>query len=153
MSKAFPLKILLNLAQHKNDAATRSLGQLNQYHQSAQNKLEMLQQYRRDYLEKLQGAEKNGMELQDLRNFQDFIYRLNDAIAQQTNVVAQTRLSVEKGRDELSETQRRMKSFDTLSKRHDEAEKKFEAKLEQKIQDEHSGRRAAYNNAEHGEKN
>jgi flagellar protein FliJ len=153
MSKAFPLKTLQHLAQHKNDAATRRLGQLNQFHLAAQSKLDMLQHYRKDYLEKMRGAELNGMELQDLRNFQDFIYRLNDAIAQQTNVVAQTLLSVEKGRDELNDSQRRMKSFDTLSRRHDEAEKKVEAKLEQKIQDEHSGRRIAYNNAEHSEEN
>ena len=122
-------------------------------HQSAQNKLEMLQQYRRDYLDKLQGAEKNGVELQELRNFQDFIYRLDDAIRQQTAVVSQAHVSVQKGREELTEAQRRMKSFDTLAKRHSEAEIKLEAKMEQRIQDEHNGRRAAYKNAEHSEEN
>lgn len=153
MTKSFSLQPLVHLAKQKNDAATKKLGLLNRSQQSAQGKLEMLQQYRRDYQGKLHEAEKNGMTLEDLRNYQDFIYRLDDAIKQQTAVVAQAQVSVQSGRSELSDTQRRMKSFDTLAQRHTEAEKKLEAKIEQKIQDEHNGRRAAYNNAAHSEEN
>lgn len=153
MTNPFSLQPLVHLAQQKNDAATKKLGQLNRNRQAAQSKLEMLQQYRKDYQEKMQSAEKNGMELQDLRNFQDFIYRLDDAIKQQSAVVAQAQFSLQQGRSELSEAQRRMKSFDTLAQRHVEAERKLEAKIEQKIQDEHSGRRAAYKNTEHSEEN
>jgi flagellar protein FliJ len=153
MTKPFSLQPLLHLAQQKNDAATRKLGLLNRNQQSAQGKLEMLQQYRRDYQDKMQHAEKDGMALQDLRNFQDFIYRLDDAIKQQNAVVAQENISVQTGRSELSEAQRRMKSFDTLAQRHTAAEKILEVKNEQKIQDEHSGRRAAFRNTEHSEEN
>lgn len=153
MTNAFPLKPLVHLARQKNDAATKQLGLLNRNRHAAQSKLEMLQQYRKDYQEKLQDAQKVGMELNDLRNFQDFLYRLDDAIAQQTGVVTQAQLSVQQGRSELTETQRRMKSFDTLANRHTETIKKLEAKIEQKIQDEHSGRRAAYKNMEHNEEN
>jgi flagellar FliJ protein len=153
MDKTFSLQPLRKLAQQKNDAATKKLGLLNRNQQSTQSKLEMLQQYRRDYQDKMQEAEKNGMGLQDLRNFQDFIYRLDDAIAQQSAVVTQARDSVQQGRNELSEAQRRVKSFDTLSQRHAETVKKLEAKVEQRLQDEHSGRRAAYKNAEIGEEN
>jgi len=153
MANAFTLQPLLTLAQQKNDAATKKLGLLNRSQQSAQTKLEMLQQYRRDYQDKLKTAEGNGMELQEIRNFQDFIHRLDDAIIQQTAAVEHAQRSTEKGRSDLSETQRRMKSFDTLAQRHSEAEKKLEAKNEQKIQDEHNGRRAAYKNTEHREEN
>jgi flagellar FliJ protein len=153
MANTFPLKPLVHLAKQKNDAATKQLGLLNRNRHAAQSKLEMLQQYRKDYQEKLQDAQKVGMDLNDLRNFQDFLYRLDDAIAQQTSVVTQAQLSVQQGRNELTETQRRMKSFDTLANRHTETIKKLEAKIEQKIQDEHSGRRAAYKSMEHIEEN
>ena len=143
MAKAFSLQPLVHLAQQRNEAAIKKLGLLNREHQSAQSKLEMLQQFRRDYQLKLQNAEKDGISLQDLRNFQDFIYRLDEAIAQQNNVVAQAHISQQTGRSELTETQRRMKSFDTLAQRYTEEERKREAKIEQKIQDEHSGRLAA----------
>jgi len=153
MANKFSLQPLRQLAQQKNDAAIRKLGQLNRNQQSAQSKLEMLQQYRRDYQQKMQDAEKNGMGLEDLCNFRDFIYRLDDAIAQQNETVTKAQISAQNGRNELSEAQRRMKSFDTLAQRHAEAELKLEAKAEQKMQDDHSGRRAAYNNAEIGEEN
>jgi flagellar FliJ protein len=94
-------------------------------------------------------AEQSGMALQDLRNFQDFIYRLDDAIAQQNIAVTHAQNQLIKGRSELTEAQRRMKSFDTLAHRHAESEKKLDAKIEQRIQDEHSGRSMAYRNAEH----
>lgn len=139
---------LRHLASQKNDAATRQLGLLNRNQLSAQSKLELLKQYRRDYQEKMQLAEKNGMDLQDLRNFRDFIYRLDEAITQQNAVVEQTQNSVQQGLSALSEAKRRMKSFDTLAQRHFEAEMKKEAKIEQGIQDEHNGRRAAYKNTE-----
>jgi flagellar FliJ protein len=46
------------------------------------------------------------------------------------------------------DTTRKMKSFDTLAQRHVDAEKKLEAKSEQRIQDEHTGRMTAYRTAE-----
>lgn len=148
MANTFSLQPLVKLATQKNDAATRKLGLLNQQHQSAQNKLDTLQQFRRDYQEKFQEAARNGMDHQDLKNFQDFINRLDDAITQQRSVIEQAQNSVQAGRSELTETQRRKKSFDTLAQRHVEAEKKLETKAEQKIQDEHTGRIVAYKIAE-----
>jgi flagellar FliJ protein len=144
MAKPFPLQPLLHLAQQKNDSAVKNLGKLNQQQNAAQTKLSTLQQFRTDYQEKFQEATKNGMASTDLRNFQDFIYRLEQAIRQQEGVIELSTHSVKAGQVELNETQRKMQSFDTLAQRHVEAERIREAKIEQKIQDEHSGRFAAY---------
>jgi flagellar FliJ protein len=148
MAKPFPLQPLVHLAQQKNDAATRKLGQLNQQHQTAQDKLEALQQYRKDYQVKFQEAMQGGMEPADLRNFQDFINRLDQAIRQQQGVIEKAKNGVQTGRHELMDATRKMKSFDTLAQRHVDAERKLEAKSEQRMQDEHSGRFAAYRAAE-----
>ncbi len=148
MIKPFSLQPLVHLAQQKNDAATKKLGQLNQQHQTAQEKLDALQQYRKDYQVKFQEEAKAGMSPVDMKNFQDFIGRLDQAIRQQTSVIDKTKAGVQTGRSELMDTTRKMKSFDTLAQRHVEAEKKIEAKSEQKIQDEHTGRLAAYRTAE-----
>ena len=153
MIKPFSLQPLVHLAQQKNDAATKKLGQLNQQHQTAQEKLDALQQYRKDYQLKFQEEAKHGMAPADMKNFQDFIGRLDQAIQQQTAVIEKTKAGVQNGRTELMDTTRKMKSFDTLAQRHVEAEKKLEAKSEQRIQDEHTGRFAAYRTAEkNGEK-
>lgn len=153
MSKTFSLQPLRHLAKQKNDAATRQLGLLNRNRLSAQDKLEMLQQYRRDYQAKMQLAEKDGMGLQDLCNFRDFIYRLDDAITQQNAVVEKAKSSVQQGLEQLSDAKRRMKSYDTLEQRHTESEKKKEAKIEQSIQDEHNGRRAGLNRSVYDDNN
>jgi flagellar FliJ protein len=144
MAKPFSLQPLVHIAKQENEAAIKNLGKLNQQQQSAANKLNMLQQFRRDYQEKFQEAARNGMAPVDLRNFQDFIYRLDQAIGQQQSVLNLTEGSVNAGRAQLMEAKRKMQSFDTLAQRHVEAEKKLEAKVEQKMLDEHSGRFAAY---------
>ena len=144
MAKPFPLQPLLHLAKQKNDFAIKNLGKLNQQQNAAQTKLSTLQQFRKDYQEKFQEATKNGMASTDLRNFQDFIYRLDQAIRQQEGVIELATHSVNTGQAELNESQRKMQSFDTLALRHHQAEQIREAKLEQKIQDEHSSRFAAY---------
>ena len=143
MVKKFSLQPLVHLAQQQNEAATRKFGQLNQQQQAAQAKLDALLQYRKDYQARFQEAEQNGMNQAELRNFQGFILRLDEAIEQQrnTNELALNQLQI--GRNELQEAQRKMKSFDTLAQRHIENEKKLEAKSEQRQQDEHTGRIAA----------
>ncbi|KAF0204814.1 MAG: flagellar FliJ [Gallionellaceae bacterium] len=148
MVKPFSLQPLVHLAKQKNDAAINNLGKLNQQQKSAQDKLAMLQQFRRDYQEKFQEVARNGMAPMDLRNFQDFIYRLDQAIEQQQGIMEQHVVSVDAGRMELKDAQRKMQSFDTLAQRHVEIEKKLEAKSEQKMQDEYSGRFAAQKMAE-----
>ena len=69
MTKPFSLQPLVNLAEHQNESATRKLGQLNKQQQSAQQKLDLLYQYRKDYQNRLQEAIRNGMSTVELRNF------------------------------------------------------------------------------------
>jgi flagellar FliJ protein len=144
MIKPFSLQPLVHLAQQKNDAATKKLGQLNHQQQTAQQKLDALLQYRKDYQLKFQEEAKNGMSPADMKNFQDFIGRLDQAIQQQTAVAEKAKVGVQNGRNELMDTTRKMKSFDTLAQRHADAEKKLEAKNEQRTQDELTGRFTAY---------
>ncbi len=143
MTKPFPLDTLLNLAHQKNDSATRKLGKLNHQEQTAQSRLAALQQYRRDYQMQFEEAARNGMSPADMRNFQSFIERLDQAIRQQQEEIDKAHRSVQKGQHELLDTTRKMKSFDTLAQRHVDSEHKREAQSERRVQDEQSGRYAA----------
>lgn len=144
MTKPFHLQPLLNLAQIENDTATRRLGQLNKLQYDAQAQLEILQQYRKDYQMRMQESSLNAIDPALLRNFQEFINKLDLAIAQQIKAVEQSKLSTQRGQGEFSNTQRKLKSFDTLQQRHIETQNKAEAKLEQRAMDEHTGRSTAY---------
>lgn len=153
MLNPFTLQPLMNLAQHENESATRKLGQLNQQQQGAQQKLDTLLEYRRDYQTRLQETTRNGTNPADLRNFQQFMNKLDEAISQQTKMVDQSRLSTQRGRSEFDTTQRKLKSFDTLQQRHIEVQNRIAGKSEQKALDEHTGRMAAYrmiNEDQHG---
>lgn len=144
MTKPFPLQPLLNLAQMNNESATRRLGQLNKKQHDTQAQLETLQQYRRDYQKRMQDSSQNAMDPVLLRNFQEFINKLDAAIAQQIKAVEQSKQSAQQGLGEFTSTQRKLKSFDTLQQRHIETQTKVEAKLEQRAMDEHTGRTSAY---------
>lgn len=144
MEKPFSLQPLMNLSKQQNDSATRKLGQLNRQQFDAQSKLDMLKQYRMDYQARLQESTRNGMEPAELRNFQEFINKLDAAIAQQERAVHLSKASTQAGRSEVNSTQRRLKSFDTLQQRHVKEQKKIADQSEQKAQDEHTTRLSAY---------
>lgn len=144
MTKPFSLQSLLKLAQHQNDSAARRLGHLNRQQQSAQQNLDTLLEYRKDYQLRLQEATQNGMSQADLRNFQQFIDKLDEAIRQQVRQVEQSDTQTQAGRNEFDTTRRKLKSIDTLRQRHVEEQKNLAGKAEQKALDEHTGRMAAY---------
>lgn len=144
MTRPFSLQPLLNLAQHQNDSSARKLGHLNKQQEDAQQNLDILLGYHKDYQTRLQEAIKNGMSPADLRNFQQFINKLDAAISQQLKLVEQSKASTQAGRNEFNVTRRKLKSFDMLQQRHIEEQKKVAEKSEQKMLDEHTGRVAAY---------
>ncbi len=143
MAKPFPLQALLNLAQQKNEAAINNLGKLNQQQHVAHTKLATLQQFRRDYQMQFQQLIAKGISQIDMRNFQDFIVRLDLAIEQQQRSTDNANHLQLQGIAQLKEAKRKMQSFDLLAQRHELAERQREAKAEQKAQDEHAGRFAA----------
>lgn len=144
MTKPFSLQPLVNLAEHQNESATRKLGQLNKQQQSAEQKLDTLREYRKDYQNKLQKAIQNGISPTELRNFEHFIRKIDDAINQQLKIVEQSKASAKTGHNEFNTTQRKLKSLDTLKQRHIETQRRAAEKSEQKALDEHSGRLSAY---------
>jgi len=149
MSRPFSLAVLMNLAEHHNESATRKLGLLNQQQQGAQQKLDTLLEFRRDYQAQMQKSIQEGMSPVELRNFQQFIYKLDEAIAQQRKQLERSQASTQQGRDEFDVTRRKLKSLDTLRQRHVETQRKIADKAEQKAQDEHAGRAAARRMNEH----
>ena len=106
MSKIFSMQPLVHLAHQQNDDATRKFGQLIQQQQAAQTKLNTLEQYREDYQTRLQQEIQNGINQINLRNFQNFIRRLDEAVTQQRNTLEQISRAIQAGRSELENAQR-----------------------------------------------
>ncbi|MFA5913492.1 MAG: flagellar export protein FliJ [Burkholderiales bacterium] len=136
MSKPFPLQTLLELAQEGSDSAAAQLGVVNGHERDMERRLQLLLQYRREYAERLATTTQTGMHSVGWRNFHEFIAKIDAAIEQQRELVAQARSEVETGKQHWHAQQRKLKSFDTLSERHSCAERKDEARREQKEQDD-----------------
>lgn len=140
MANKLPLATLIELAQSKTDEATRRLGQLQNAHTSAAEKLEMLLQYRQEYLDQLQVQLRDGVASAHLRNFQHFIGTLDAAIEQQRALTLQADTRLAHGRGDWQHTKRRLNSFDTLADRVRQQEMLALNKREQRDSDEHTAR-------------
>lgn len=140
MSQKLPLAMLIELAQTKTDQATRRLGQLQNTHTSAVEKLDMLQQYRQEYLEQMNGQMRDGVAAASVRNFQHFIGTLDGAIDQQRALTEQADTRLGHGRSDWQDSKRRLSSFDTLADRVRQQEMTIVNKKEQRDSDERSAR-------------
>ena len=140
MPNKLPLATLIELAQNKTDEATRRLGQLQNAHTSAAGKLEMLLQYRQEYLDQLQHQMQAGLSSSHVRNFQNFIGTLDGAIEQQRALTVQADTRLAHGRGDWQNNKRRLNSFDTLSNRVRQQEVRTLGKKEQRDSDERTSR-------------
>ena len=140
MTKKFALQRVLEVAATHTEAAAARLGTLNRQLQLHEERLMLLFQYRADYQERLRRAITNGVDGAALRNFHDFMDKLEQAILQQHAAVVDARTSAESGRHEWHSKRRKSNAFDTLSQRFKSTVRQSEAKLEQKVQDDFAGR-------------
>ena len=141
MAQSFPLQTLLELMQDRTDEATRKLGQLISAEQSQRSRLQMLEQYREEYAQRLREATAQGITRLILRNYQDFLSRIDDAIEQQRLTVQSSEMSTKAGQAQWSTQNKQLKAIDTLSTRHDARERYRENKQEQKLLDEFTSRK------------
>ena len=141
MAQTFPLQTLLELMQNRTDEASRKLGQLITAEQSQRSRLQMLEQYRGEYAQRMREATAEGITRLILRNYQDFLARIDEAIEQQRQAVQNSELSTKAGQTEWRNQNTKLMAIDTLSSRHDARERYRENKQEQKILDEFSSRK------------
>ena len=138
MPRRFHLQSLLDLAQNHTEAAARRLNQLKGKWNEAEEKLNQLISFREEYRQRYQNAASLGMSMTALRDYQAFLGKLEAAITQQAEEVQQCRKRWEAGQTAWQVQKRKLSAYDTLSKRHQTAEMRREAKIEQRDQDEFS---------------
>lgn len=141
MSQPFPLQTLLEIMQGRTDEATRKLGQLISAEQSQRSRLQMLEQYRDEYAQRMSEATIQGITRLILRNYQEFLARIEEAIEQQRLAVHNSEISTQAGQAQWRTQNKQLKAIDTLSMRHDAREQYRENKQEQKLLDEFSSRK------------
>lgn len=141
MSKPFSLQPLLEIMQNRADEATRHLGKLIAAEQDARARLQMLEQYRAEYAERMREAAAQGLTPTALRNYQDFLARIDQAITQQAAVVKHSEVQTAHGQQHWQAQNKQLKAIDTLAVRHETRERQLEGKKEQKLLDEFTTRK------------
>jgi flagellar FliJ protein len=138
MTKHSALDTLMELAQLRTDEAARRLGAVNAQGLDMEAKLGVLIQYRSEYLARFQASMQQGITASDWRNYQDFLDKLDAAIAQQREMVALVRQRVEASEVAWQSARRTLKSYGTLAQRQARAQEQRTARHEQKETDEHA---------------
>lgn len=141
MAQPFSLQPLLEVMQTRTDEATRQLGKLIAAEQSQRSRLQMLEQYRDEYAQRLREAAMQGVTRLVLLNYQDFLARIDEAIKQQRIAVENSETSTKAGQEHWQNQNKQLKAIDTLSQRHDARERYRENRQDQKLQDEFSSRK------------
>lgn len=147
MTQAFSLQPLLEIMQTRADEATRKLGQLIAAEQNQRSRLQMLEQYRDEYAQRMLDATADGITRLILLNYQAFLARIDEAVAQQRSAVENSERNTKAGKDQWQDQNKKLKAIDTLSLRHDARERYRENKQEQKLQDEFSSRKYSVDSA------
>lgn len=130
------LKLLLELTQQQTNSSAKKLGRLNLQEQEAEEKLNLLLQYRHNYRSRLQNSIENGIDHIEWLNFIAFMDKLDAAITEQHQAVSHARNKRLVEGNEFLFRQRKLKSYETLSQRQQNTDNQRQIKYEQKLQDE-----------------
>ena len=144
MAQLSALDTLIELATKQTDDAARRLGKAMRAGDDAQQKLQLLQQYRDDYAARMQTNAMSGLSASGYRNFQHFLDKLDDAIASQQKIVQDAHMRVNNERGAWQDSERKRMSYDMLATRALNAQLLEQARREQKQTDEFAARKLLY---------
>lgn len=136
MTRRFRLQTILDLAEREADKSAARLGHLHAQKHQLEAKLNLLLQYREDYLARFRTDMRVNPRGAGWDNFHDFMDKLDTAITQQRAMVAHAHDLVLTGQAEHRDRQRRVQAFDTLAARHHSAEHQRAAQADQRSADE-----------------
>ena len=135
---------LIELAENEVENAAKNLGRTIKARDDANEQLNLLHQYRGDYVVRFQTNAQKGLNVTQFTNFQSFIGKLDQAIEGQKKIVADAEYKIDIAKKAWQECEKKRLSYKTLIDRHAAAEVKKENKRDQKQTDERAGRTLFY---------
>lgn len=140
MATPSALDTLIELATQQTDEAAKRLGRAIRNGEDAEQKLQLLLQYRDDYMARFQATLQSGLTASSYRNFQHFIDKLDEAIKGQQRVVQDAQRRVTRERGAWQDSERKRMSYDTLATRAEKVRQLKETRRDQKQTDEFAAR-------------
>jgi flagellar protein FliJ len=141
------LKMLKEIAAKEVDLAAEALALAMKTVGEAQNKHDLLREYRQDYVKKLNKQMESGISAEEYQNFHNFFSKLDQAVIGQQEMVEFAKRQEKVQRQLWQESQRKKLSYEVLSQRTTKRELKAEQKRDQKMMDEFAMRAGRVKNA------
>jgi flagellar FliJ protein len=142
MAHSSALETLIDLAQRASDAAAKRLGAALKAVEEGEQKLQMLEGYRNDYVAKLDAAQMAGITPFAYQNFVAFIGKLDVALNGQREVIKHAKHKADFEKKTWQESERKRLSYRTLNERAALEALQAENKRDQKMMDDHAARTA-----------
>ena len=124
------------MAENREQAAARLLGEAQTALTEAQQRLGELEGYREDYIKRFHVTGSVGMSAAQMLDYRAFLVKLDQAIAAQGGVVEQAADLVERQRQEWFTQRGKVKMLDTVVARYQADEQRDADRKEQGDQDE-----------------
>jgi flagellar FliJ protein len=134
-------KPIHQLASQKERKAAVELGESIKQRDSAQLRLAELEQYHREYLERFAGAARNGLNSNQIVEYQVFIGKLEDAIAEQRRIVQRVEQACLQTRQQWQGRYTKAKAMENAIDRMRLAERRQDDRREQAESDDLSQRK------------
>ncbi len=136
MATQTPLGTLTELAREARDQAGQTLASERNNERLVAQQLESLGTYRAEYAQRLQKAMCDGIDPATMRNYQQFLSALDDALVRAKQALAAQQQRVLKSQKQWQNEQCRLSSYNTLSDRRALQEQIAENRREQRQNDE-----------------
>lgn len=131
-----PLDTLIGLAQEARDQAIQSLADEQRSARQIADQLAALDAYRQEYAARLNAAMREGISPSSMRNYQQFLASLDDAMARAQRAMAAQQQRVGHSQQHWQQQQQRLASYDTLAQRRRTQRRREEQRREQRLSDD-----------------
>ena len=130
------LELLLKIESEKQDNFAQELRSAQSYLQSSQQKLKDVEQYKLEYLKKMQNMGSAGVIGGNYQHYQRFIVQLEDGIKKQIEVISIAQQVFEQRKHTWLEQQRTVRSVEMLLEKKRIKQQELTDRLEQQSIDE-----------------
>lgn len=141
MNRSDRLQPVVKFAHRKEQDAAQAFGDAQQTASNEQKKLNELMQYRAEYIADFQRKGRAGVTGSAMQQFQHFLARLDDAIAQQTQRVNGASVHVQQANQQWQEKLTRSRALNNATSTIKQQERQHADRLEQKANDERVNQR------------
>jgi flagellar FliJ protein len=128
----------MDKARESEQTSARALAQARARVDSAAQKLAELETYRNEYIEGLHYKTRAGLNALQMKDYQVFLGRLDEAIRQQQQVLAGLEHEAGHARQSWLQEKQRLRALDRLNDRHRQKEQADHDRLEQAESNEHA---------------